>query len=162
MRAQIQQHLDWLDAEVKAIEVQMQERVTKTPEWQVRDELLHSVKGVGVVTRLTLLAELPELGSMSGKQIAALVGIAPLNDDSGKRTGKRTCWGGRAEIRATLYMATLSVVRHNPVIREFYQLKRKEGKPAKVALVAAMRKLLVILNALVRTNQPWCLKGESA
>ena len=114
-----------MDTEIKAIEVQMQERVTKTPEWQVRDELLHSVKGVGVVTRLTLLAELPELGSMSGKKIAALVGIAPqvarfgaINDDSGKRTGKRTCWGGRAEIRATLYMATLSVVRHNPVIRE--------------------------------------------
>jgi transposase len=151
----IQRHLDWLTTEIEKLEEQMQQSVIQTPEWNERDELLQSVKGIGSVTRLTLLAELPELGTLTGKRISSLVGVAPLNDDSGKHKGQRKVWGGRAQVRATLYMATLSAVRSNPVLREFYTRKRNEGKKAKVALVAAMHKLLIILNAMLRDKQPW-------
>ena len=157
LRADIQRHMDWMKDEIDRVEANLRQDVIKTPEWRERDELLQSVKGVGNITSLTLLADLPELGQLPRKEIAALVGVAPINNDSGTHIGKRSCWGGRANVRSTLYMATLSAVRHNPVIRAFYQLKRSEGKPAKVALVAAMRKLLITLNAILRTKQPWRL-----
>jgi len=157
LRGAIQRHLNWLTAEIEKIEEQLQQSVIETPDgpskgrlWDERDTLLQTVKGVGVITRLTLLAGLPELGTLTGKQISVLVGVAPLNaerpfgDDSGKHKGKRKIWGGRADVRAILYkvalrgaMATLTAIRHNPVLREFYTRKRKEGKLAKVALVAA-------------------------
>ena len=123
--------------------------------WCVNDDLLQSVPGVGNVSSFTLLADLPELGTLTRRQIAALVGVAPFNRDSGTLRGKRTVWGGRAQVRAVLYMATLSAMRCNPVIRAFYHRLREIGKPPKVALTACMRKLLVILNAIIRTQTPW-------
>jgi transposase len=161
LRADIQRHLDWLTTEIEQVEAQLRQTVIQTPDWRERDELLQSVKGVGDVTSLTLLAELPELGQLPRKKIAALVGVAPINTDSGAHIGKRRCWGGRADVRSTLYMAALSAIRHNPIIRAFYNLKRSEGKPAKVAIVAAMRKLLVTLNAILRTKQPWRLPSPT-
>ena len=126
-----------------------------SPLWRVKDDLLQSVPGVGRVVSLTLLAELPELGRLSHKEIAALVGVAPLNRDSGTFRGKRLVYGGRAPVRAVLYMAALVAARRNPVIRAFYQRLRAAGKPAKVALTACMRKLLIILNAIARSGTPW-------
>ncbi len=123
--------------------------------FKAQRKLLDSVKGVGAVTTLSLLSGLPELGSLGRKPIAKLVGIAPLADDSGKRKGQRRTWGGRAEVRAALYMATLSAARYNPVIAAFYQRLLAAGKPKKVALVACMRKLLTILNAMVRDGAMW-------
>jgi transposase len=155
LRARIQQHLNWLQAELDALDGELRDEVRASPAWREKDDLLRSVKGIGPVTSLTLLAELPELGRLSRKRIAALVGLAPLNNDSGERKGTRAIWGGRGEVRAGLYMATLSAIRHNPVIRAFYQRLRRQGKLKKVALVASMRKLLVILNAILRTRQPW-------
>ena len=111
--------------------------------------------GVGQVLSLTLLATLPELGALTGKQIASLVGVAPVNRDSGTMRSKRTIWGGRAQVRAVLYMATLGAVRCNPPLAAFYTRLRTNGKPPKVALTACMRKLLVMLNAIVKSNQPW-------
>ena len=126
-----------------------------SPVWRVKDDLLQSVPGVGRVVSLTLLAELPELGRLSHKEIAALVGVAPLARDSGTLRGKRLVYGGRAPVRAVLYMAALVAARRNPVIRAFYERLRTAGKPAKVALTACMRKLLVILNAIARSGTPW-------
>lgn len=123
--------------------------------YAVARELLDSVKGVGVATIATLLAELPELGHLSGRQISALVGLAPLNCDSGQHRGERHIWGGRSRVRRIVYMAALSAVRWNPVLRAFYQRLVAKGKPKKVALVACMHKLLLILNAILRTGQPW-------
>ena len=117
--------------------------------------MLRGVPGIGPTTSHTLLAELPEWGHLNHKEIAALVGVAPLNRDSGKLRGRRTVHGGRASVRRTLYMATLSVTRFNPAIRAFYLRLRAAGKPGKLALTACMRKLLVILNAIVATGQPW-------
>ena len=117
--------------------------------------MLRSVPGVGPVLTATLLADLPELGRLNRKEVAALVGVAPLNRDSGQRRGKRSCWGGRAGVRRTLYMATLSATRHNPVIRSFYQRLTEAGKAPKAAQTACMRKLLTILNAMMRDMQPW-------
>ena len=123
--------------------------------WRAQDNLLRSVPGIGPTTAATLLAELPELGRLSRQQIAALVGVAPLNRDSGARRGPRVTWGGRAAVRAPLYMATRVAMRYNPVIRAFYQRLRAAGKPPKVAAVAAMHKLLTILNAMVKAQRPW-------
>ena len=116
---------------------------------------MESTPGVGKVTVFTLLADLPELGKLNRQKIAALVGVAPYNRDSGSKRGKRRIFGGRASIRRVLYMATLSASRHNPVIRDFYQRLLAAGKPKKVALTACMRKLLTILNAMMRTGKPW-------
>ena len=125
------------------------------PELRARDQLLRSVPGVGPVLSRTLLGELPELGRLTRKQIAALVGVAPLARDSGTMRGKRIVWGGRRSVRTVLFMAAIVAARWNPVIRAFYERLRSAGKPAKVALVACMRKLLVILNAMVKTETPW-------
>ena len=150
MRVRVQAHIAWLERELSELDDELGQAVRESPVWREKDNLLQSVPGVGPVLSLTLLAELPELGSLDRKQIAALVGVAPLNRDSGGMRGKRTVWGGRATVRAVLYMATLVASRFNPVIKTFYLRLLASGKAKKVALTACMRKLLTILNAMLR------------
>jgi len=140
------------------LEEEMNHRIRQSPVWREKEKLLLTVPGVGPVVAKTLIAELPELGLISHKQIAALVGVAPLACDSGQFRGKRRIWGGRASVRQKLYMAALSASRYNPILRAFYQKLVHHGKPKKLALVACMRKLLVILNAMARNQQPWQLQ----
>jgi len=144
-----------LDRQIEELEHDLDGTIRHMPQWREKDDLLQSVPGVGPGTSRTLLAALPELGTLNRRQIASLVGLAPFSRDSGQWRGSRSIWGGRAEVRATLYMAALAAVRFNPVLRTFYQRLRAAGKKAKVALTACMRKLLIILNALLRTQQPW-------
>jgi transposase len=139
-----------LQAEKKAIEEQVYQYMAEQEEWQAKRKILESTPGVGVVTTATLLADLPELGKLDRKKIAALVGVAPINHDSGKRRGYRKTKGGRADVRSVLYMATLTACRYNPVIKVQYEQLVKRGKVKKVALTACMRKFLVILNAMMR------------
>ena len=155
VRPSIEAHLAWLEQQLGALETELQQQLRSSPVWRERDQLLRSVPGVGEQLSLTLLAELPELGRLNRRAIAALVGVAPFNRDSGRRRGRRTIWGGRARVRAMLYMGALSASRHNPVIRAFYQRLLAAGKPKKVALTACMRKLLVILNAMLKHHTPW-------
>lgn len=155
VRHDIQMHIDWLQQRLKTTESGLRKAVEASPAWQAKADLLREVKGLGDVSILTLLASLPELGTLNRKQIAALVGVAPLNRDSGTRRGRRCVWGGRAEVRQTLYMATLSAVRYNPVLKTFYTRLRTAGKTAKVALVACIRKLLTIINAMLRDEAHW-------
>jgi transposase len=151
----LDEHIHWLASRVRDVDTDLQAAVQASPLWRVQDELLRSVPGIGPTTALTLLTELPELGRLSRRQIAALAGVAPLNRDSGTRRGARTTWGGRATVRAGLYMAALTAVRCNPVLRTFYQRLRAAGKRPKVALVATMRKLLTIVNAMVKHQTAW-------
>jgi transposase len=151
----IRAHVAWLDRRIAAAGRDLAAAVEASPAWRARDDLLQSVPGVGPVVSRTLLAELPELGALSGRRIAALAGVAPVARDSGRRAGARRIAGGRAGVRSGLYMACLSAVRHNPVLRAFYARLRAAGKAVKVAQVAAMRKLLVILNAMVRDGRRW-------
>lgn len=144
-----------LQKELSELEQEVGQGIRGTPAWRERDELLRSVPGIGNVVARTLIADLPELGRLDRKQIAALVGIAPLNRDSGRMHGKRTTWGGRAKVRSALYMAALVASRRNPVLKAFYQRLISFGKPKKLALIAVMRKLLTILNAMVRDNKRW-------
>jgi transposase len=144
-----------LQKELSELEQELGEGIRGTPAWRERDELLRSVPGIGNVVARTLIADLPELGRLDRKKIAALVGIAPLNRDSGRMHGKRTTWGGRAKVRTALYMAALVASRRNPVLKAFYQRLISFGKPKKLALIAVMRKLLTILNAMVRDNKRW-------
>jgi transposase len=155
VRQRIQTHIAWLEQELREVEDDLGTTLRASPLWREQDDLLRSVPGVGPVLSTTLLAELPELGTLSRKQIAALVGVAPLNRDSGTLRGRRTVWGGRARVRAALYMAALVATRHNPVLRAFYDRLRAAGKPPKVALTACMHKLLIILNALLKHRTPW-------
>jgi transposase len=155
VRRDLQQHIRFLERRLREADDDLHTAVKASPLWRVKDDLLQSVPGVGRVVSLTLLAELPELGRLSHKEIAALVGVAPLNRDSGTLRGKRLVYGGRAPVRAVLYMAALVASKCNPVIRAFYQRLRAAGKPANVALTACMRKLLIILNAIARTGTPW-------
>ena len=150
----IQAHRRWLERQIKKLGQELDQLVRNSPLWRDKDYLLRGVPGIGPTTSHTLLAELPELGHLNHKEIAALVGVAPLNRDSGNLRGRRTVHGGRASVRRTLYMATLSATRFNPAIRAFYLRLRAAGKPGKLALTACMRKLLVILNAIVATGQP--------
>jgi transposase len=161
LRPDIQRHIDWLSDEIERIEDALHHMVIAVPDWQAKDALLQSAKGIGDITSMILLAELPELGSLTRKQVAALAGVAPFADDSGRHIGKRRCWGGRATLRSALYMATLSAIRFNPTIRDFYQRKRKEGKLKMVAFVAAMRKLLITLNAMLRDKSTWHEASQS-
>ena len=147
--------LEFLDQQLQKLDDELAERLQAAPLWKAKQDLLKSVPGAGELTARTLIAALPELGTCSRQKIAALVGLAPLNDDSGKHRGTRFIRGGRAVVRRVLYMAALVAVRHNPVVKMHYQKLRAAGKKAKVALVACMHKLLTILNALVRTNRPW-------
>jgi len=155
VRPGIAAHLRWLDTQVARVDQDLTQAIRQSPVWRARDDLLQSTPGVGPVVTTTLLAELPELGTLTGKQIAALVGVAPLNRDSGLVRGTRTVWGGRASVRAALYMSALVAVRHNPVIKAFYLRLRAAGKAPKVALIACMRKLLTILNAMLKHQTPW-------
>jgi len=155
LRAQLAAHVASLRAQVGGVDDELQRAVRDSPLWRERDDLLRSVPGVGPVLSVTLLTQLPELGALGRKQVAALVGVAPLNRDSGTLRGRRTVWGGRATIRKVLYMAAASAVRFNPASRAYYQRLVTAGKPKKLALVACMRKLLVTLNVIVRTRQRW-------
>ena len=145
----------WLKREIALLDAKLDRTIDGNPEFSALSEVVQSVPGVGPQTARMLAASLPELGTLTRQQIAALVGIAPLNRDSGKTQGKRFCWGGRAEVRCAMYMATLSAVTHNPALQAMYGRLRGKGKQAKVALVACMRKLLTILNAMVRDGTLW-------
>ena len=151
----IRAHIKWLEKELSRTDRDLDEAVEASTTFKANEALLRSAPGVGPVLARTLLAELPELGELSHKRLCALVGVAPFNRDSGQRVGKREVWGGRAPVRAALYMGALVATRHNPLIAEFYGRLLKAGKPKKVALVACMRKLLVILNAMIRDRTPW-------
>jgi transposase len=155
IRKSVKAHIAQLEQLIKKLDQDLDQMITKSPIWKEKDNLYQSVKGVGPVMSRTLLAELPELGRLSRQEISKLVGVAPLNHDSGEHRGQRRCWGGRAGVRATLYMATLSATRSNQVIKEFYRRLLAKGKAKKVALVACMRKMLTILNAMARSNRPW-------
>lgn len=155
IRANIEAHIEWLRRELKRSDDDIGKALRNSPVWVARENILRSAQGIGRVTTATLCCELPELGTLNRKQIAALVGVAPLNQDSGTMRGKRKIWGGRAAVRRVLYMAALVATRKNPVIKTFYQRLLAAGKPKKLALVACMRKMLVILNAMVRTQTAW-------
>ena len=152
----IEAHISWLEQELGDLDKGLRQTLRRSPVWREKDDLLRTVPGVGEQVSLTLLANLPELGTLNRRQIAALVGVAPYNRDSGTLRGKRAVWGGRSRVRAVLYMGALVASRHNPAIRDFYQRLLAAGKPKKVALVACMRKLLVILNAMLKHGSPWC------
>jgi transposase len=151
----IEAHIRWLQSELERADEDIDQMIRQSPIWHEQEDLLKSVPGIGPVVSRTMLAELPELGSLNRKQIAALVGVAPLNWDSGLMRGRRVIWGGRAHVRTALYMAALAASRRNPVIREFYKRLRAAGKKPNVALVACMRKLVVILNAMLKHRVPW-------
>lgn len=155
VRKRIDAHIRWLDAELKRADKDLDQSIRQSPIWRENEDLLRSVPSIGPVVSRTLLAELAELGKLNRKQIAALVGIAPLNRDSGTFRGRRGIWGGRATVRAALYMAALVASRRNAVIRAFYKRLRDAGKAPKVALVACMRKLLTILNAMIKHKTRW-------
>lgn len=155
IRPSITEHIQWLKHQLDDIDHDLAELLHSSPLWREKEDLLRTVPGIGPVVASTLVAGLPELGSLNRKEIAALVGVAPLNRDSGTLRGRRTIWGGRAQIRSVLYMAALAGTRFNPTIRSFYQRLIAAGKPKKVALVACMRKLLTILNAMLSHNTSW-------
>jgi transposase len=151
----IRKHLRWLERQLADVDRELDSRIRASPVWAAKRDLLQSVPGVGPNLARTLIAELPELGRLSHKEIASLVGVAPRARDSGVLRGKRMLWGGRATVRTALYMSVWSATRWNPVIRVFYERLREKGKPAKVAQAACMRKLLILLNAMVRDHRPW-------
>ena len=155
VRPRIEAHVAWLERELDDLSKSLRQTLRQSPVWREKDDLLRTVPGVGEQLSLTLLAYLPELGTLDRRQVAALVGVAPFNRDSGTLRGKRTVWGGRARVRAALYMGALVASRYNPVIRDFYQRLLAAGKPKKLALTACMRKLLVILNSMLRHSSPW-------
>ncbi len=154
-RTEIKTHVAWLRRRLATINETIDDSVRRSPIWRAKDDLLQSVPGIGSTTSSTLLALLPELGTLTGKQIAALVGVAPFNRDSGTLRGRRTVWGGRARVRAALYRAALVGTRWNPTLKAFYARLRVAGKSPKVALVACMRKLLIIVNAMIRDRRAW-------
>lgn len=151
----IKTHITWLNKQIDELDDELKKLVKKTPLWRERDVLFQSVPGVGPGLSYTIIADLPELGHISSRALSKLVGIAPLNSDSGRHQGRRKIWGGRAKVRAALYMSTVACLRWNPVIRAYFERLIKGGKEFKVALVACMRRLLAILNAMARTNTKW-------
>lgn len=155
MRRGIKKHIAWLEAEIDKLDVDLTAGLRSSPAWRAKDELLQSLKGVGPITSGMLLVALPELGQLDRREIAALVGVAPFNRDSGTMRGRRSIYGGRSRIRTLMYMAATSAIRWNPVIRAFYEQLKGRGKPHKVAMVACMRKMLTILNAMVRDGTAW-------
>jgi transposase len=155
IRTQIQRHLAWLAAEVAQVDDDLDQQLRQSGLWREQEDLLRSIPGVGPVLARTLLGHLPELGRLSEKQVAALVGVAPLNQDSGTHRGHRHVWGGRAEVRSVLYMSSLSAIRYNPVLQAFAARLRRAGKPPKVVLVACMHKLLLLCNAILKHHTPW-------
>ena len=155
IRPKVEEHIRWLEENLAELDRDLGDFIRSSPIWRDKDELLRSAPGVGPVLSMTLLSGLPELGTLNRGEIAALVGVAPFNRDSGTMRGKRKVWGGRPQVRAALYMAALVATRFNPVLRDFYQRLCMAGKPKKVALTACMRKLLTILNHMVRQNRHW-------
>lgn len=154
-RISLREHITWLDERIARLDIDLTHALRTSDAWHDKDDLLKQIPGVGSLTRAAMLAWLPELGSLSRRQIAALVGVAPFNRDSGKHQGGRVIWGGRAHVRRILYMSAVASIRCNPVIRDFYQRLRAQGKPAKVALTACMRKLLTIMNAMLKHHAEW-------
>jgi transposase len=155
LRKRLRAHITWLAKELERTEQELTQLIQQSPAWRAQDDLLQSAKGVGPVFSQTLLAEVPELGQLNRKQMAALIGVAPFNRESGGYRGKRRIWGGRARVRAVLYMGALVATRHNPVIKAFYERLLAAGKEKKVALTACMRKLLTILNAMIKQQTKW-------
>ncbi|TXT26740.1 MAG: transposase [Gallionellaceae bacterium] len=159
LQKSLNQHIAWLDKRIAEIDTDLTRRLRESDMWRTKDDLLRSIPGVGAVTTLTMLAKCPELGTLNRREIAALTGVAPLANDSGKHRGKRFVWGGRADVRTVLYMAALSAISCNDTIKAFAQRLRKAGKPPKVVIVACMRKLLIIMNSVLKNNTPWNLKN---
>jgi transposase len=155
VRADLRAHLAWLSERLGGVEKELKAAVQASPAWHAKEDLLRSIKGIGPVASRTLLAALPELGTLSNRRAAALAGLAPYDDDSGQRRGQRHVRGGRAEVRAVLYMAALSAVRYNPALRAFRDRLARRGKKAKVILTAVARKLVVLANALLRSGRRW-------
>jgi transposase len=155
VRKNLKAHIQWLDRHLRDTDRELKSLIEASPAWQAKQDLLTSAPGIGDTTARALIGQLPELGQLSHKQIAALAGLAPFNRDSGTLRGKRMIWGGRHNVRKALYMATVSAIRSNPPIRDFYQRLKANGKSSKVALTASMRKLLVMLNAMLRDETPW-------
>lgn len=154
-RKSLTAHISWLDKRIAALDDDLNSRLRASTVWRAKDDLLQSIPGVGAVTALTVLARCPELGQLNRHQIAALVGVAPVARDSGKYRGKRFIWGGRADVRAVLYMAALTAMRCNAAIQAFADRLKASGKPPKVVIVACMRKLLTIMNAIIKRGSPW-------
>lgn len=155
LQKNLNKHITWLDKQIAEIDHDLTKRLRNSDVWRTKDDLLQGIPGVGVVTALTMLAKCPELGTLNRREIAALTGVAPLANDSGKHRGKRSIWGGRADVRAVLYMATVSAIRCNEPIKAFAERLKKAGKPPKVVIVACMRKLLTIMNSMLKNNAPW-------
>lgn len=155
LRDGVDAHVRWLSQQIAELDRDLAQTLRQSPVWQAKEDLLRTIPGIGPVTARTLLAELPELGTLERGQVACLAGVAPLNRDSGLRTGTRRCWGGRAPVRAALYMATVCAIRRNPVIQSLFARLCAAGKPVKVAMVACMRKLLIVANALLRDGTVW-------
>jgi len=151
----IKAHIRWLEKSLNDINGQLDKSIRQSPVWREKDQLIQSVPGVGPVLSRTLITQVPELGTINNKAMSALIGVAPLNRDSGSFRGKRMIWGGRKSVRSVLYMATLVATRFNPIIKAFYERLGAAGKPFKVAMTACMRKLLRILNAIVKSGKPW-------
>lgn len=155
LRKQLKAHIAWLDKALAEVNTDLTARLRTSPVWREKDELYRSMKGIGPISSGTLMAALPELGTLDRRSIAALVGVAPFNRDSGTLRGRRVIWGGRAPVRRVLYMAATTAIRSNPAIKDFYERLTARGKPHKVAMIACMRKMLTILNAMARTNTRW-------
>jgi transposase len=160
VREKIKEHIDWLEERIAELDEQLQALLKSSSLWQGKDDILQSVPGIGPVVSFSMLADLPELGTLNRQQISKLVGVAPLNCDSGKQRGTRHIYGGRARVRSMLYMAALSATRYNPVIKEFYERLLAKNKPFKVVITACMHKLLAIINVMVRDNTHWKTKDE--
>jgi len=155
VRDEIEEHIDWLKDRIAELDQQMKKLIKRSAQWQAKDELLRSTPGIGSVVSFSLLAELPELGKLKRQEISKLVGVAPLNRDSGQTRGSRHIFGGRAHVRRVLYMAAFNAIRCNPVIKAFFERLRARQKPYKVAITACMRKLLTIINVMIRDGNPW-------
>ena len=155
LRKSLSQHIAWLDKRIAEVDKDLTKRLRESDVWRAKDDLLRSIPGVGNVTTRTMLGKCPELGTLNRREIAALAGVAPLANDSGKHRGKRFTWGGRADVRAVLYMAAVSAIRCNDTIKAFAERLKKAGKPPKVVIVACMRKLLTMMNSMLKNNTPW-------
>lgn len=160
VRDEIKEHIDWLNERIAELDAQLKSLLKSSSLWQGKDDILQSVPGIGPVVSFSMIADLPELGTLNRQQISKLVGVAPLNNDSGQQSGSRHIYGGRARVRCMLYMAALSATRYNPVIKEFYQRLMAKNKLFKVAITACMRKLLAIINVMVRDNTLWKTTDE--
>ncbi len=158
LQKNLKKHIAWLDKQITSLDGDLTKRLRTSDAWRTKDDLLQGIPGVGAVTSVTLLAKCPELGQLNRREIAKLTGVAPLSNDSGKHRGKRFVWGGRADVRAVLYMAAVSAIRCNPAIKTFADRLKQAGKPAKVVIVACMRKLLTIMNAMLKNNATWTAK----